>query len=391
MREICIIGIGQTSVGEHWDKSLREIAGEAVFAAMLDAGIETADCLYAGNMLSGILSRQENLGGLISDWVGLKNKEAFKVEAACGSGAAALRTAIMAVSSGEADLAIAMGVEKMSERKGIETTAALATAADADYEAAMGLSFVAINALIMKRYMHEFGWAHTDFAQFSINSHDNAISNPNARLREAISEKDYQKARMIASPINLLDASPIGDGAAAVVITSVDHANQLHMISSQRNRPPIRIVGSAVATDTLAIQNRRDPLWLSAAYKSVTNAYKQANLEPQDIDVFELHDAFSIMSALSLEATGFAERGKAPQLALDGDITLKGRIPIATRGGLKARGHPVGATGIYQIVEVVQQLWGEAGETQVPNARVGMAQNIGGSGASIFTHILRAN
>ena len=163
------------------------------------------------------------------------------------------------------------------------------------------------------------------------------------------------------------------------------------MISSQRNRPLIRIVGSAVATDTLAIQNRRDPLWLSAAYKSVTNAYKQANLEPQDIDIFELHDAFSIMSALSLEATGFAERGKAPRLALDGDITLKGRIPIATRGGLKARGHPVGATGIYQIVEVVQQLWGEAGETQVPNARVGMAQNIGGSGASIFTHILRAN
>lgn len=391
MREICIIGIGQTPVGEFWDKSLREIAGEAVFAAMLDAGIETADSLYAGNMLSGILSRQENLGTLISDWVGLKNKEAFKVEAACGSGAAALRTAIMAVSSGEVDLAIAMGVEKMSERKGIETTAALATAADADYETSMGLSFVAINALVMKRYMYQYGWAHSDFAQFSINSHHNAISNPNARLREAITEKDYQKARMIASPINLLDASPIGDGAAAVIITSVDQAKNRYANKARTNRPMIRIAGSAVATDALAIQNRADPLWLSAANKSATSAYKQADVAPEDIDLFELHDAFSIMSALSLEASGFAERGKAPQLALEGEITLEGRIPIATRGGLKARGHPVGATGVYQIVELVQQLRGEAGETQIPDATVGMAQNIGGSGATIYTHILTSS
>ncbi len=384
MREVAIIGIGQTPVDEQWEKSIREIAGEAVFSAMIDAQRETVDGLFVGNMLSGVLSRQENLGAMITDWVGLRGTEAFKVEGACGSGAAALRLALMAVGSGEMDSAIALGVEKMTETKGGETTAALATAADADYEAIHGLSFVALNALIMQRYLHEFGWKHTDFAPFSINAHANAIHNPFARLQETITEKDYQEARMIADPINLLDASPIGDGAAAVVVVPLE--------SLRRNgRPLVTIVGSASATDTLAVHDRHDPLWLAAASRSTEKAYFQAGIGPQDIDIFELHDAFSIMSALSLEACGFAERGQGPRLGLEGEIMPNGKIPIATRGGLKARGHPVGATGIYQIVEVVQQLRGQAGPTQVPGAKIGMAQNIGGSGATIITHILKAN
>jgi acetyl-CoA C-acetyltransferase len=384
MRQVAIIGIGQTPVDEQWEKSIREIAGEAVFSAMIDAQRDTVDGLFVGNMLSGVLSRQENLGAMITDWVGLRGTEAFKVEAACGSGAAALRLALMAVGSGEMDSAIALGVEKMTETKGGETTAALATAADADYEAIHGLSFVALNALIMQRYLHEFGWKHTDFAPFSINAHANAIHNPFARLQETITEKDYQEARMLAYPINLLDASPIGDGAAAVVVVPLE--------SLRRNgRPLVTIVGSASATDTLAVHDRHDPLWLAAASRSSEKAYSQAGVGPHDIDVFELHDAFSIMSALSLEACGFAERGQGPRLGLEGEILPNGRIPIATRGGLKARGHPVGATGIYQIVEVVQQLRGETGPTQVPGAKIGMAQNIGGSGATIITHILKAN
>lgn len=390
MREIAILGIGQTPVSENFEQSLREIAGEAVLKALEDAGRQTADGIFVGNMLSGILNKQENLGALIADWVGLRGVEAFKVEAACGSGAAALRMAIMAVASGELESAIAVGVEKMTETKGVETTEALATAADADYEVIHGLSFVAINALVMQRYLHEYGWKHTDFAAFSINSHANAIHNPYARLREPITEKDYQRARMIADPINLLDASPIGDGAAALYIVPLDSvqrsSNGNHRING---RPLIKIAASAAATDTLAIHSRRDPLWLTAAEKSARMAYQQASLGPQDIDFFELHDAFSIMAALSLEACGFAARGQGPRLAQEGDICIHGRIPIATRGGLKARGHPVGATGIYQVVEVVQQLRGEAGVTQVTDARVGMAQNIGGSGATIITHILR--
>jgi len=388
-REIAIIGIGQTPVSENWEQSIREIAGDAIFSALADAGIESTDGLFVGNMLSGILSKQENLAALLADWVGMRWREAVKVEAACASGAAALRLAIMAVGSGEMDSALVVGIEKMTEMKGPETTAALATAADADYEIIHGLSFVGINALVMQRYLHTYGWKHTDFGPFSINSHANALHNPYARLHETITQKHYERARMIADPINLLDASPIGDGAAALVIVAADLVDRIFPAYSIRKRPIIRIAASASATDTLAVHSRRDPLWLSAAEKSSRQAYEQAGIGPWDIDLFELHDAFSIMAVLSLEACGFAERGQAPRLGLDQEITLAGRIPIATQGGLKARGHPVGATGIYQIVELVQQLRGEAGENQVDGAHIGMAQNIGGSGATIFTHILQ--
>ncbi len=383
MREVAIIGIGQTPVDEHWDKSLKELAGEAIFSALSDANWNSAEALYIGNMLSGMLSKQENLGALISDWIGLPGMEAMKVEAACGSGAAAFRAGLMAVSSEEVDSALVVGVEKMTESLPVETTEALATAADADYEAAQGLSFVAINALVMQLYLHTYGWKHTDFAPFSINAHANALHNPFARLHEKITEKDYINARMVAEPINLLDASPTGDGAAAVLLVP---ANSI----SVNDRRMIKIIGSASATDSIAIHSRKDPLWLSAAEKSAHKAYDQAGVSPDDIDFFELHDAFSIMSVLSLEACGFAERGKGPRAGLDGDITLNGRIPITTRGGLKARGHPVGATGIYQIVEAVQQLRGEAAPTQIQNPRFGMTQNIGGSGATIITHILKS-
>ena len=216
MREVAIIGIGMTPVEEQWDKSLREIAGEAAIAALNDAGRERVDGIFIGNMLSGILSHQENLGTLIADWIGLRGIEAFKVEAACGSGAAAVRIGWMAIASGAMDAVIAMGVEKMSDSPMAEVTAALATAADADFEADQGISFVGINALIMRRYIHEYGWKHADFAPFSINAHANACYNPNARLRERISEKDYNQARMIADPISLLDASSTGDGNAAL-------------------------------------------------------------------------------------------------------------------------------------------------------------------------------
>ena len=382
MREVAILGIGQTPVAEHWDKSIKELAGTAIFAALNDAQRNSAEALFIGNMLSGLLSKQENLGGLISDWIGLPGIEAEKVEAACGSGAADFRAGLIAVSSGEVDTAWVVGVEKMTESLPIETTEALATAADADYESAQGLSFVAINALVMQIYLHTYGWKHTDFAPFSISAHANALHNPYARLHEKITEKDYITARMVSEPINLLDASPIGDGAAAVLLVPADSIT----INDTRI---IKVISSASATDTIAIHNRKDPLWLSAAEKSAKKAYDQAGLEPNDIDFFELHDAFSIMSVLSLEACGFTDRGNGPRLGLDGNITLNGKIPITTRGGLKARGHPVGATGMYQIVEAVQQLRGEGDPTQVLDARIGMTQNIGGSGATIITHILK--
>jgi acetyl-CoA C-acetyltransferase len=289
----------------------------------------------------------------------------------------------MAVASGEIDSALVVGVEKMTDKAGHDVTAALATAADADYEIEQGISFVGINALVMRRYMHTYGWKHADFAPFSINAHNNAVHNPNARLHDRITLEQFEKSSMIATPINLLDASPIGDGAAAAIIVPAEK------VMSMPGRPRVLVAASAAATDTIAVHSRKDPLFLSAAYESAKRCYQMAGVTTDAIDLFELHDAFSIMSALSLEACGFAERGQGPRLGLDNALTVTGRLPVCTRGGLKARGHPVGATGMYQIVEVVQQLRGECGPTQVAGAQIGMAQNIGGSGATIVTHILK--
>ena len=385
MREVAVLGIGQTVIDEQWDKSLREIGGEAAFAALQDAGMERADSLFVGNMLSPIVNGQNQLGTLISDWIGMWGQEAVKVEAACGSGAAAFRAGLMAVASGDVESALVVGVEKMTDKAGHDVTAALATAADADYEGEQGVSFVGLNALIMRRYMYEYGWKHADFAPFPMNAHANAMHNPFARLHERISLEKFEKAGMVATPISLLDASPTGDGAAAAVIVPAEK------VASIPGRPRVIVAGSASSTDTIAVHSRRDPLFLQAAFESAWRAYGMAGVSAGDIDVFELHDAFSIMAALSLEACGFAERGQGLRLGLDNEIAINGRVPICTRGGLKARGHPVGATGMYQIVEVVQQLRGECGPCQVEGARIGMAQNIGGSGATILTHILSAN
>ena len=384
MREVAVIGIGQTPVDEEWEKSLRLLAGEAVLAALADAEMQRVDGIFVGNMIGGSANNQQHLGAYIADWVGLRYTEGVHLETACSSAAAAFRAALIAVASGDLDSAIAVGAEKMTDSPGGEITTALATAADADWEVDQGLSFVVLNALLMKRYMYENGWKHEDFAPFSINAHANGAHNPNARFRKPITLEAYLKAGLIADPINLLDASPMGDGAAAVVLVPADS------VPKNGKFPVIRVVASAAATDTIAVHDRKDPLWLTAAEKSARQAYQQAGLGPDDIDLFELHDAFTIMASLSLEAAGFAARGQGPRLALDGEICPTGRIPIATRGGLKARGHPIGATGLYQIVEVVQQLRCQCGQTQVENARIGMAQNIGGSGSNIITHILSA-
>src|SRR5512134_20287 len=318
MREVAILGIGQIKIDEHWDLSLREIGGNAAFAAMQDAGMDKVDALFVGNMLSPLIDGQNQLGTYFSDWIGLWKQEAVKVEAACASGAAALRAALMAVASGEIDSALVVGAEKMTDKAGHDVTAALATAADADYEAEQGVSFVGINALVMRRYMHEYGWKHADFAPFSINAHANAMHNPFARLHQKITVDQFEKSAMVATPINLLDASPIGDGAAAVVLVPAER------VASINGKPKITVAASASSTDSMAVHSRKDPLFLSAAYQSAKRAYEMANVGPQDIDVFELHDAFSIMSALSLEACGFAERGLGVRLGLDNEIDPQG-------------------------------------------------------------------
>jgi len=382
MRKVAVIGIGQTIVSEHWEKSLKELAGDAILNALLDAHINEFDSLFIGNMMSAPANQQQNIGAYIADWVGARGSESIRVESACSSGSAAFRAAVLAVASNEVDIAVAAGVEKMTDSPSAEITANLATAADADWEVSHGVSFVALNALLMQRYLHEYSWDHSNFAGFSINAHKNALNNPFARFKSALSEEQYVRSSVICDPITLMDASPIGDGAAAVILVPYNS------IETHRNHKIISVAGSSAASDTIAVHSRKDPLWLSAAEQSAKQSYNQAGITERDIDLFEYHDAFTIMAALSLEACGFADRGKAPNLALEGELQLSGRIPVATMGGLKARGHPVGATGMYQIVEVIQQLRGEAGENQVKGAVFGMAQNIGGSGSNIITHVL---
>jgi acetyl-CoA C-acetyltransferase len=384
MRSVSIVGIGQSPVGEHWDLSVRHIAYNAVGAAMRDAGIERADALYLGNMLSGRLLDQEHLATLVADFSGLRGIEAAKIEAACASGGAALRIGYMAVASGLHDVVIVAGVEKMTDTPSGSTTAGLATAADAEYEAAHGITFVGLNALLMQRYMYEYDVPMDAFAGFSINAHRNGANNPNAMFRRPIDLNTYLNASMIATPINVMDSSPVCDGAAALILVPTERAAEF---TTGHHRGAVQILASCSANDTLAIHDRKDPLFLEAAYVSSQKAYVQSGITPAEIDLFEVHDAFTIMSALSLEATGFANRGEGWRMARDEEIGIKGRLPISTMGGLKSRGHPVGATGVYQVVEAVQQLTGEAGANQVHNAQIGMTQNIGGSGATIITHI----
>jgi acetyl-CoA C-acetyltransferase len=383
MRDVWVIGIGQTPVGELWDKSLQDLAVEALGVACLDAGIEKPDALYVSNMLAGQLVGQKHLGALIAQAMGWPGIEASVVEAACASGGVAFQAGVRAVASGLMDTVAVCGVEKMTdETSGRTVTAGLATAADADYEVDQGVTFVALNALMMKRYMHQYGVPHRIFGEFSVNAHANGAANPHAMFQRPITVDTYLNAPMIAPPINLYDSSPICDGAAAVILATREVARSLSQVT------PVRVLADSTATDCLSLHARRDPIFLDAARTSAFKAYQQAGIGPEDVDLFELHDAFTIMSTLSLEAAGFAEPGRGTSLAAEGEIAIGGRLPVCTMGGLKARGHPVGATGVYEIVDVVTQLRGQAGPNQVPNPVIGMAQNIGGTGATVVTHIL---
>ena len=381
MRDTSIVGIGQVPVGEHWDRSLRDLGTEAVLLALQDAQLECPEALYVGNMLSGQLSRQQNLGALIADYSGFRGIEALKVEAAGASGAAALRLAYLAVAGGTYDVVVAGGVAKMTEASDSATMSEVGAAADAIYEGEHGASLATLNALMMRRYMHEYGYERADFFGFVANAHRNAVSNPFAMFRRPVSAAAYERARMVADPLSLLDLPAIADGAAAVVLVSTDFA--LH-----HGLTAVRIAGSAVATDSVALHDRHKILFLQAASLSAQRALAQAGVKPDDVDLAELHDISGVMAALSLEAIGFAPPGDGVRLAMEDAITLSGRIPISTLGGLKARGHPMGATGLYQVVEVVQQLRGDAGQNQLQGCRLGMTQSIGGTGAVAITHVL---
>lgn len=377
MRQVSIVGIGQVPVQKAYFQSLRWLGATAVRQAMADAGVDQVDALFAGNMLSDELQNQKHLAALIADEAGLYGIEALQVRAATATGAAALRMAYLAVASGEADLAIAVGVEKMSEGA---ATPALAKALDARQEVVAGATLISKNADLMRLYMERYGMPEDGFVNFAINAHQNALTNPNALLHKKISARDVRQSRTIVPPIRLLDCSPICDGAAAVVLAPRDEARAY-------TDKPVHILASSVATDRFRVADRTNPLALEAARLSAQRAFRIANVNQLDISLYEVHDAFSIMACLQLEAVGFAGPGQGWRLAADREIGLRGKVPIATFGGLKARGHPIGATALYQTCEIVLQLTEQAGKNQVKNAKIGLLQSVGGAAATMLTHI----
>jgi acetyl-CoA C-acetyltransferase len=382
MTDVVIAGIGQTPVGEHWDTSLRELSLHAIEAAIQDSGGIQPQALFVSNVLAPTVSDQAQLGALIADFAGLTAIEALTVEGAGASGGLALRQAYLMVAAGAADAALVCGVEKLTDKTGSGVEAAISTAVDSDYEAVQGLTPTAQSALLMRRYMHEFDVSHDSFAGFPVVAHANGVSNPNAMFRRAIKVESYQRAGIISEPLNMFDVAPVADGSAALLLTRSD------MLPASFQHPKVRVSGSSSVTDTLALHDRSDPLTFQAARLSAERACRQAGILPADIDLFELFDAFSIFAALSLEAAGFAERGQGWRLAQDGALLLDGSLPISTFGGLKARGNPIGATGVYQVVEAVLQLRGQAGDNQVAEARRALVQCLGGPASSAATHVL---
>lgn len=383
MTNSAIIGIGQTPVAEHWESSLRELAGEAIQAALTDAGLSPGqiDALYVANTYGSTISSQSQLGALIADYAGLRGVEAFSVEAGEAAGAAALRTGLMAVASGLVTTALVVGVEKSTDMVGTARTRARSVTLDADYESVHGTTLPALAGMLMRRYMADFGLELSAFEGFSINAHSNGKLNKLAMYRNLIKPGAFARAPMIADPVSLFDGAPDGDGAAAVIITRADRAADLVP-------QPVRIAGSGAASDTLALHERADLMAFEAAGLSAQRALAAAGLSLDDIRLMELHDGFTIQTVLTLEALGLAERGAGWRLAGDGSITLTGSRPISTFGGLKARGNPVGATGVYQAVEAVLQLRGSAGANQVADARSALIQNQGGLASTVITHVL---
>lgn len=384
MTEVVIAGIGQTEVGEHWSISLRELGLYAIQAAVADSGGLQPQALFVGNMLAPNLSRQAHVGALLADYAGYSGIEAVTVEAAGASGGAALRQGYLAIASGLVDVALVLGVEKFTDKIGPDVDEALATAFDSDYESMQGLTSTAQAALIMKRYMHEFNVPADGFAGFPLTAHANGAGNKFAMYQKAIKPEAYARAETVSEPLNMFDVAPNADGAAAVLLTRRELLPQ-----GEFSHPLVRIAASATSSDALALHDRADPLAFDAARISVERALQKAGIPLEAIDFFEYHDAFSIFAALSLEAAGFAAAGEGWKLAADGSLTLKGRIPSATLGGLKARGNPGGAVGVYQAVEAALQLRGEVGLNQLNGPTFGMIQSLGGPASTAVTHILK--
>lgn len=383
-RRVAIIGAAMTKFGEEWERGFRDLIAEAGVKAIEDAHMsgKEIDAIYGGTMAAGRLIGQEHITALIADYMGLNPIPATRVEAACASGGVALRTGFLAVASGFHDVVVVGGAEKMTDVSVGDAAVALGGAGDQEWELFMGATFPALYALMARRHIHEFGTTIEQMAMVAVKNHKNAARNPYAHFQNEITIRDVLKSKMVASPLRVYDCSPITDGAAAVVLTSLEKARKYV-------DAPIEIIASSQASDTLALHHRKSLTTLNATVVAARKAYDMAKLKPRNIDVCEVHDCFTIAEIIASEDLGFFKKGEGGKAVEEGETELDARIPINTSGGLKGCGHPVGATGVKQAVEIVWQLRGDAKKRQVKNAEIGMTHNVGGSGATAVIHILK--
>ncbi|MDR0911453.1 MAG: thiolase domain-containing protein [Methanobrevibacter sp.] len=381
MRDVAIIGVSQTKFGELWDSSFSQIITEAGVAAVEDANIQgdDLDAMFVGNMTSGLFIQQEHIASLIADHTGFNPIPSTRVEAACASGGLALRQGIMAVASGYYDTVISAGVEKMTDV--VDATDAIAAASDQEWEAKIGANFPSLYAMMARRHMYEYGTTREQLAMMSVISHDNASKNPRAQFPFKITVDQVLNSTKVADPLRLLDCSPITDGAAAIILCPAEDAKKY-------TDTPIYVKASTQASGTIALHDRKDITTIDSTKIAAKKAFEMANITNKDIDALEVHDCFSINGILAIEDLGFVKKGEGGKAVEEGMTQLDGEIPVNPSGGLKARGHPLGATGIAQVAEIVWQLRGEAGKRQIEGAEVGMTQNIGGTGGTAAIHIL---
>jgi len=383
MRRVAVIGIGMTKWGELWEKSLRDIFVEAALLAIDDAGVDKIEAMYVGCMTGGLFTGQEHLASVLADYLGVGHIPSVRLESACASGGLAFRHGFIDVASGMHDIVLVGGVEKMTDVSGDEATYALATAADQEYEVYSGVTFPGLYAMMAMDHMNKYGTTREQLAKVAVKNHKNGSKNPLAQFPGKISVEDVINSVMVADPLRILDCSPITDGSACAVLCPLDDAKKY-----AKGKPIVEVTGTGHATDTIALHARKDLCYLTSTELAAKEAYKMAGKGPKDLDLVEVHDCFTIAEIMVTEALGLVEKGKGGKALDDGLTEFGGKMPVNVSGGLKSKGHPVGATGVAQIYEIVKQLRGDAGERQVKGAKVGMTQNMGGSGGSTVCHIL---
>jgi acetyl-CoA C-acetyltransferase len=385
MREVAILGVGLNKKwGELWSMSLRNIFVEAALNAIDDASVDHIDSMYVGCMTGGLFVGQEHLGCLLADYLGVGTIPAIRVESACASGAAAFRQGFIEVASGMSDIVLVGGVEKMTDANDDEAVQALSTAADMEYEAYQGITLAGLYALMARAHMQKFGTTSLQLAHVAAKNHKHGAMNPMAQYPFPIAAEDVVKSVLVADPLHILDCAAVTDGAAAAVLCSLEMARKIS------KKPVVKVLASGQASSPIALHARKDITVLESVSKAAAAAYKMAGKTPQEIQVAEVHDSFTIAEIMSLESLGIAEPGKGGAAAESGMTALGGKIPVNTSGGLKSKGHPLGATGVAQAVEIALQLRGTAGARQVKDAKVGLTQNMGGSGGSCLVHIFEA-